>query len=254
MSDLGRRLAIGLAAATVLAQIAYPLVHGPSRDSLTALIVVVFFLASVTHALASRGPAWTAILVAVTAGGGLLAEAVGVASGLPFGGYAYADSLGPQVIGVPVVIPLAWTMMAYPAYVVAGRLVSGRIQHGLLTGYALAAWDLFLDPQMVDAGHWRWDSPSPALPGVPDVPLTNYAGWLAVAVAMGLVLVLVLGPRNPGAGGHDGVPVALYLWTYFSSVLAHAAFFGLAGSALWGGLAMGVVAVPLAISLMGGRK
>ena len=44
---------------------------------------------------------------------------------------------------------------------------------------ALASWDLFLDPQMVDAGHWRWSDPSPALPGVPTVPLTNYAGWAA---------------------------------------------------------------------------
>jgi putative membrane protein len=43
---------------------------------------------------------------------------------------------------------------------------------------------------------------------------------------------------------------ALYLWTYLSSVLAHLAFFGLPGSALWGGLAMGTVAVPLTIRLV----
>ena len=49
---------------------------------------------------------------------------------------------------------------------------------------ALASWDLFLDPQMVDAGHWRWSDPSPALPGVPTVPLTNYAGWALVALVL----------------------------------------------------------------------
>ena len=43
--------------------------------------------------------------------------------------------------------------------------------------------------------------------------------------------------------------LAFYLWTYASSVLAHLAFFGLAGAALWGGLVMGVVAVPLAVTL-----
>ncbi len=49
-------------------------------------------------------------------------------------------------------------------------------------GAALAAWDVFLDPQMVDAGHWTWADPSPGLPGVAHVPLTNFAGWLLVAV------------------------------------------------------------------------
>ena len=47
----------------------------------------------------------------------------------------------------------------------------------------------------------------------------------------------------------DAVPYALYLWTYASSVLALAAFFGLPAAALWGGLGMGAVAVPLAWSL-----
>ena len=45
------------------------------------------------------------------------------------------------------------------------------------------------------------------------------------------------------------MPYALYLWTYASSVLALAAFFGLPAAALWGGLGMGAVALPLAWSL-----
>jgi hypothetical protein len=43
---------------------------------------------------------------------------------------------------------------------------------------------------------------------------------------------------------------ALYLWVYFSSVLAHAVFFGLPGSAVTGGLLMGLVAVPFAVTLV----
>ena len=43
---------------------------------------------------------------------------------------------------------------------------------------------------------------------------------------------------------------ALYLWTYFSSVLAHAVFLGLPASALWGAAGMAVVAVPLAVTLL----
>ncbi len=246
MREAARRVPAALAGLTVLAEIAYPLIGGSARSTLTVATVGCFFLASVTHAFATRGAAWTAVFVGVTAGGGLLAEAVGVAAGLPFGEYAYSSSLGAKVLGVPLVIPLAWAMLAYPAHVVAGRLTARRIPRGLLTGAALASWDLLLDPQMVDAGHWRWAHPTPALPGVPHVPISNYAGWLVVATLMGLLLVLVL-PRR--ASRSDAVPIGLYLWTYASSVLAHAVFFGLPGSAVWGGLGMGLVAVPLALSL-----
>jgi putative membrane protein len=47
--------------------------------------------------------------------------------------------------------------------------------------------------------------------------------------------------------------LALYLWTYASSVLAHAVFLGLPASAAWGGLGMGAVAVPLAVRLSRAR-
>ncbi len=248
---VGRRAAAGSAALTVLTEIAYPLVREPLRSPLTVTTVCCFFLASVTHAAATRGARWTAVFVAVTAAGGLLAEAIGVATGIPFGRYSYTGGLGAGVAGVPLVVPLAWTMMAYPAYVVAGRLTSRRLAHGLLSGLALATWDLFLDPQMVGAGHWRWVDPQPALPGVPHVPVSNYAGWLAVAGTMGLLLVLLLPARRSPS---DAVPITLYLWTYASSVAGHACFFGLPGSAVWGAAAMGVVAVPLAVTLIAGQR
>ena len=40
-----------------------------------------------------------------------------------------------------------------------------------------------------------------------------------------------------------------YVWTWASSTLALAAFLGLPAAALWGGIAMGAVAVPLARTL-----
>ncbi|HEY7100881.1 MAG TPA: carotenoid biosynthesis protein [Mycobacteriales bacterium] len=236
-----------LAGAVVLAQIAYPLTpEGTARDRLTVLTVLLFAAASVLHAATSRGVRAAAALVVVAGGGGLLAEAVGVATGVPFGSYAYTGTLGPTVLGVPLVIPLAWVMMAWPAYLVGVRLGHGPLARVAIASAALASWDLFLDPQMVDAGHWRWSDPSPALPGVPTVPLTNYAGWALVAL---VVMALLHRTVRTGPSTLDTVPYALYLWTYASSVLALAAFFGLPAAALWGGIGMGAVAVPLALSL-----
>jgi uncharacterized membrane protein len=236
-----------LAGAVVLAQVAYPLTPaGTARNGLTVATVLLFATASVVHAGLSRGARAAAALLAVAGGGGLLAEAVGVATGVPFGRYSYAGTLGPAVLGVPLVIPLAWVMMAWPAYLVGVRLTRSRPARVAVAAAALASWDLFLDPQMVDAGHWRWADPSPALPGVPAVPLSNYAGWALVALLLMLVLDRTVPSRQSTS---DAVPYALYLWTYASSVLALAAFFGLPAAALWGGLGMGAVALPLARSL-----
>jgi putative membrane protein len=231
-----------LVAATVLAQIAYPLTSGAVRDRLTVVTVALFAAASLTHALVTRGPRTTAVLVTVAGGLGLAVEAVGTATGFPFGAYSYTGSLGPTVLGVPWVIPLAWTMMAWPAWLVAGRLARRTPVRVALAGWALASWDVFLDPQMVDAGHWTWAGG--------DIPLTNYAGWLGVALVMTALLSTVA-----DRSGHDDRPMyTLYLWTYFSSVLAHAVFLDLPDSAFWGGLAMGPVAIPLAVVLWRSRR
>ena len=237
-----------LAGAAVAAQIAYPLVDRfagaePLR-LLTIATVLLFFAASTSHALVHRGARWAAVLVAVTAGGGLIAEALGVRTGFPFGEYAYARTLGPQVLGVPVVIPLAWTMLAYPAFLAARRLTRRFVP--LVGGVALASWDLFLDPQMVAAGHWSWRDPTPALPGAPGVPLSNYLGWLVVATAMMAALDRLLARE----AADDRQPALLYLWTYASSVMGAAVFFGRPSVALVGGLVMGLVALPYAYVLL----
>ena len=236
----GQRAAWLLGAAAIALQIAYPLTAaGQPRDRLTIATVAVFCSASVAHALVSRGGRFTAALLAVTAGGGLLVEAAGVATGVPFGAYAYSDTLGPRLLGVPIVIPLAWTMMGYPALVV-GRHITGRRWLGpLAAGAALATWDLFLDPQMVAAGHWTWlPATGPHLLGI---PVGNFAGWLIVATMM----MAALWPVTPAPRTRDHLPLVLYLWTYASSVLAHAVFFDLPGSAVAGGVGMGAVVALL---------
>ena len=287
-----RIVAWTLVGATVLVQIVYPLVPDAFRTQITVTSVLVLCAAALGDAARVHGPRGPVVLLAVAGGGGLLVEAVGVHSGIPFGTYAYTGDLGAQVLGVPAVVPLAWTIMAWPALVV-GRVLdsavgrrpvgggdpialsrsrtaldravrrrpvgggdltalsrsrtalAGRLPVALIGGVALAAWDLLLDPQMVDAGHWTWAHPDPALPLVPDVPLTNYAGWLVVSVAMVGALDRLL-PRD---GGPSGPAAALYLWAYGSSVVAHVLFFDRPGSALVGGIVMGAVALPFARSL-----
>jgi len=238
---------LGLAA-LIAAQIAYPLVDGPARAVAVVVTVAIGFALSVGHAAATRGARTALGLVAVFTGGGLAVEAVGVATGFPFGGYAYAGALGPRLFGVPLVVPLAWAWMAWPAWLAAARLTGGSVQRIGLAAVALAAWDLFLDPQMVAAGYWRWSGVGTHLPGVPGVPVLNYLGWFGVSLGL-MAIFATLGGRGP-ASPRDPPILALYLWTYYSSVLAHAVFLGLPASAGWGALGMGLIAVPLTVRLV----
>lgn len=236
-----RAVPLLLAVVVVALQIVYPLVaQGPARDRLTVVVVLCFAAASLSHALVWRGARFALALFATTALGGLAIEVVGVSTGVPFGEYRYSDSLGAQLFGVPVVVALAWTMMAYPAYVVSEVIGGGTGRAAVVGGWALASWDLFLDPQMVHAGHWQWNASGPALAGI---PLSNYVAWFLVATIMMLALRAVAPSGAPVAD--DRMPLALYCWTYASSVLAHALFFGLPASAIAGGIGMGVVVLAL---------
>jgi len=240
-----------LAGGGVLTQITFPLTGGGTY-ALTVAAVVLLAASALTHAL-TRGVGTATALVVVVGGGAFAAEAIGLWTAFPFGAYDYTGTLGPEAAGVPLLVPLAWIMMAWPALLAARHLLDRLLTRRprwltvVVAAWALTAWDVFLDPQMVDAGHWAWDNPTPALPGVPGIPVTNFVGWLVVSLVITLVLDPLAGdaPDSP-----DGAPLAVFCWTYLSSVMANAVFFGRPWVALVGALVMGVVAVPLLVVLV----
>jgi uncharacterized membrane protein len=252
-----------LAVATVLAQIAYPLSPDRWLGRLSVITVLAFAAASVTHAIAVRGAAWATRLVVVVVLGAYAAELLGRHTGFPFGHYTYAHSLGPLLAGVPILVPFAWLMMAYPCLLL-GRLLCDQIGElngaarlfvtALLAGGALAAWDIFLDPQMVAAGHWTWAHPSPGLPGIARVPLTNLAGWALAAIVLMAVTDQAL-PRDRDSEAAAAtppaviVPAVLLTWTWLGSIVGNAVFFHRAGVALWGGLLLGLFVGPYLVSV-----
>lgn len=236
-----------LAATTIAAQIAYPLVDGEDLRRVTIAVVVLFATTCAVHAAVHRGLLWAVGLVVVSAGGGFSAEVVGVRTGWPFGRYDYTGTLGPELLDVPLVVPLAWTMIAYPVLLAARRLT--RHYAWLVGGFGMTAWDVFLDPQMVGDRHWTWADPAPALPGVDGVPLSNFAGWLAVATVMMLVLTVLLPRDDPYRPGDESVPAVLLAWTWLGYVLGNVFWFGTDSVALVGGIALGLLVLPYLWSL-----
>jgi putative membrane protein len=90
---------------------------------------------------------------------------------------------------------------------------------------------------------------TPALPGVPGVPIGNYLGWLGFALLLMSALAATAGRPGRTPLPADTPIIALWFWTYASSVLAHAVFLDLPASAAWGGAVMGAVVLPLAVHL-----
>ena len=97
----------------------------------------------------------------------------------------------------------------------------------LIGGWLLASWDLFLDPQMVGEGYWTWFDLGWTLPGIPEIPLQNFLGWLLASMV--LMWLLGLLPRRTA---NDAVPTTLLTWVFASSVFANLVFFGRPGVAL----------------------
>ena len=228
-------MAVRLGAASgvvmALAQIAVPLTE--EHAVLTTVVVVAFAATTTSFAAAVWG--WRRALVAaiVVVAGTTVLERVGTSTGLPFGEYRYTGELQPTIAGVPLAVTLAWLAMAVPAREVAARLAAPGWRRVALGAVALTAWDVMLDPQMVDEGYWVGAGGGPWR----DVPLSNYAGWLVSSAAVLVVLDRLL-PRP----GRSRPLLGLYTWWAVMQTLGFLVFFGDPLVGLVGGLCM----VPLA--------
>ena len=80
-----------------------------------------------------------------------------------------------------------------------------------LSAVLMTAWDLVLDPQMVEAGHWVWHASGEYF----GIPAQNFVGWLATTLAIYLAyraLEAGWSPRPKGAASpaFERLPMIIY--------------------------------------------
>jgi len=226
-----------------LAQVTIPLTPRGDRQIATTVVVAALAAGVALLAVGRLGVRRAGAVAAICCATGLAAEVVGTRTGLPFGDYAYTDELTPQVLGVPVVVVLAWFGMGLPATAVARRIVVGggalrRAARVGVAAVALTGWDLFLDPQMVREGYWVW----PGGGAYRGIPLSNFAGWLVVSALLAAAL-----ERPAEASGDDRALAGVFALMAVMEAVGFAVFFGDLVVAAAGA----AVCLPLALAALG---
>ncbi len=242
-------LLAGLHGALTVAVLLEPAISGPVGFGQTFLLL----LFSLLHGVVLWGGRRLGLFFVLALSIPWALEQVGVATGWIYGGYRYERMAGPWLGHVPLLIPLAWFMMLYPSTVIAHLIDTGQpaprsqswrddLWLALLAGLVMTAWDLALDPVMVEHGMWVWERPGPYF----GVPIQNYVGWVITGF-----LVVGLARRLwhwSGWQAPSAVPawaVALPLWIYASVMVR---FFSRPDLGLIAAFAMGL---PL---LIAGRR
>jgi uncharacterized membrane protein len=217
----------------------------------TACTVVLLFGVSAAHLVETRGIRRAFAMVAIAFTITLGFELVGVATGLVYGSYSYTDQLGPKVLGlVPIVVPVAWLMMLYPAYetatIVLPNMTGAVVQpvRAVVAAFAMTAWDLSLDPRMVRDGNWFWNNGGAYF----GIPLSNFAGWLLTACVI-YALWQVIDSRNSRQQPWATLPVYMYIVTWLAESCANILVWGspLVGVMVFAG--MGVFSLPALLYL-----
>ena len=114
-------------------------------------------------------------------------------------------------------------MVIYPCYAMANYIVSGtpryapdtgtlrRVGLALLSAMLMTAWDLALDPQMVEEGYWTWHTEGAFF----GIPVQNFVGWLLTTSTVYLMYRLIETRLSPASWGPSStlfsqLPLILY--------------------------------------------
>ena len=226
----------------ILLQVSYPLIDGETLRVVT--IATVYWAAGsmCLHAWIAYGTTYALTFLSSTFLYALLIEQIGSRTGWPFGTYEYSGSLGYQIYGVPLVVPFAWIMLAHPVLIAARKVTRNWVF--LYGGIGLAAWDLFLDPQMVLAQRWSWSFEGAHVPLQPMIPISNLVGWLLTGMGLMAILNFILKHDRRRVATSTAVPDFFLIWSWFAGVVGNIFFFDQPGIALIGGVIFGLFLIP----------
>ena len=104
---------------------------------------------------------------------GMIAEIIGVNTGLIFGVYEYGKNLGPKVYGVPWMIGVNWAILTYCCAALAKKIVDPILVSSILGAVIMVLLDVVMEFSAPRFDFWEFEG------GI--APFQNYVGWLVTA-------------------------------------------------------------------------
>lgn len=122
---------------------------------------------------------------------GLLAELIGVQTGLLFGEYSYGSTLGPKIMGTPWLIGLNWLMLIYASASLASRWFgksASLLLKALFGATLMTLLDTLIEPIAEPFDFWTWGEAG--INSYLVAPWQNYAAWWVIAFGLHLLFGL----------------------------------------------------------------
>ena len=112
---------------------------------------------------------------------GVLAEVLGVRYNIIFGNYYYGNSLGPQVLEVPLIIGFNWLTLSFATYGVSSYLFKNKTVITVFASILMVLTDYIIEPMAGALDFWYWVGGN--------IPIQNYVGWFFVSLIIHTILV-----------------------------------------------------------------
>jgi|TARA_B000000475_G_scaffold256493_1_gene236991 putative membrane protein len=118
------------------------------------------------------------IFLLLTFSFGILSEIIGVNTGLIFGSYKYGQTLGFQIMNVPMVMGIIWVNTTLICGTIANQAKVQMPLRILIAISLMLLLDAFIEPIAPRIDMWRFDHEN----GL--APLSNYITWAAIALPL----------------------------------------------------------------------
>ena len=132
---------------------------------------------------------------------GMLAEWIGVNTGLIFGSYSYGENMGVKFDGVPYLIGIYWAVLTFITADISQRLTGKLILQILLGASLMVFLDYMMEASAPIFDFWTFKG------GM--APLENYITWFIVAAPLHLIY------QKANLKGNFKFSIALYLVLLF---------------------------------------
>jgi putative membrane protein len=107
---------------------------------------------------------------------GMIAEWIGVHTGLLFGNYYYGQNLGFKLFEVPLVIGINWAMLTIVSASLINRLAISVFFKILLSASLMTFFDIIMEPVAISSDFWSWNEGR--------IPFYNYVCWFLISLIL----------------------------------------------------------------------